>query len=193
MENRRPAARCGGGGVGTRSCTDVFEDTDARRRETDCFLIMAWKSRADILESEGKMMVRRTTAFGAAFGCCCCCRGRSACGPSWLLRPEGLISIDGLGEKPSILGRPSETGERTLSGVALPRITGTWFFRPSLGEVALVSFVQAVDFEDVEGERAKSSLSAAWSRPKFSAAWNNCLIASSSEFVCDAPRECEPR
>ena len=69
MENRRPAARWGGGGVGTRSWTELFDDTDARRRELVCFRIMAWKSRADILASDGKMMVLRTIAFGTA-SCC---------------------------------------------------------------------------------------------------------------------------
>lgn len=88
------------------------------------------------------------------------------------------MSVDGLGEYPSKLGRPSDIGERMLSGVALPRMTGTWLFLLSFGEVALVSFVQAVDREDVEGDRAIKSLSAAWSRPRFVAASNSCLSAS---------------
>ncbi len=63
MEYRRPPPRCGGGGVGTRSCTDRLEPMEARRRDEDCLRISALKSMVDILESDGKMIVRRTTAF----------------------------------------------------------------------------------------------------------------------------------
>ena len=80
---------------------------------------------------------------------------------SRLLRSGDLRSADGLGEYPSTLGRPSDMGDRTLSGVARPQMTGTWLLRLSLGEVARVSFVQAVDREELDGERASRSLRAA--------------------------------
>ena len=108
-----------------------------------------------------------------------------------LLRSGDLRSADGLGEYPSTLGRPSDMGDRTLSGVARPRITGTWLLRLSLGEVARVSFVHAVDREELDGERASRSLRAAWSKPRFVAASNSCLSASSSERGCDGARACE--
>lgn len=60
--------------MGTRSWMEDLEPTEARLRDADCLRTNAPKSKPDALESEGKMMVRRTTVFWAAS--CCCWRGR---------------------------------------------------------------------------------------------------------------------
>ena len=93
MENLRPPARWGGGGVGTRSWMEDLEPTELRLRDVECLRMSALRSTPEALESEGKMIVRRTTVFWPASWCW---RGR--CGNSWLLRIGGLVSVDGLGE-----------------------------------------------------------------------------------------------
>ena len=92
-------------------------------------------------------------------------------------------------------------GERTLSGVIRPWMIGNWpLFLLSFGDVARVNLVHAVERDDVDGERAMRSLSAAWSSPRLFAASNSCLSASSSECACGTGnrgaimdvRGCEP-
>lgn len=65
VENRRPRLALGGGGVGARSCTERLETEVALalRRRDECFLIKTLKSIVDDLDSDGKMMVLRTTAL----------------------------------------------------------------------------------------------------------------------------------
>lgn len=177
LENRLIAGARDGGGVGTRSCTDLLECIDPDRVRW-CLDDNERRTISDEARpgGEGKMTVRRTTLAWMAVGlspevATGSRRGRIPLyGLSDNCRVRGVLPRDVLGVVMDMARSKVDAGGKGgVIGVSL-----------TLSGAPAESCVHAVDRDDVDWDRTSISLIADLSSPSCDAALYNCRIASSS-------------